>query len=77
MTIKFSNIVNVETELRKAMSGTRDHDNTGYLQFEIKKDLYRIKWLMEDYFSNAPKFVGEDEWVDKMMQKRVIEILKK
>ena len=71
------NLVNAETDLRKAMGESKSNYNDGFTQFEIKKDLYRIKWLMDDYFSNAPKFVGEDEWVDKMMQKRVIEILKK
>jgi len=51
--------------------------NDGFTQFEIKKDLYRLKWILEEYFAKAPKFVGEEEWVDKMMQKRVVEILKR
>lgn len=61
----------------QAMYETDSKYNSGFTQFEIKKDLYKLKWIMDDYFKKADKFEGEDEWVEKMMQKRVIEILKK
>ena len=51
--------------------------NDGFTQFEIKKELYKLKWILDEYFEKAPKYVGEDEWIDEMMKRKVIEILKK
>lgn len=63
--------------INQAMYETNSKYNDGFTQFEIKKDLYKLKWIMDDYFSKAPKFAGEDEWVEEMMQKRIWELLKK
>jgi len=61
----------------QAMYETHSKYNDGFTQFEIKKDLYKIKWIMDDYFKKADKFEGEDEWVEKIIQQRVWELLKK
>jgi hypothetical protein len=68
-----------ETQMKilVACSETNNRFNDGYTQFEIKKELYELKWILDEYFAKAPKFVGEDEWVVEMMQKKVIEILKR
>lgn len=60
-----------------ACSETKNRLTDGYIQFEIKKELYELKWILDEYFAKAPRFVGEDEWVDEMIQKKVWEILKK
>ena len=70
-------LVTAETNIYSAIIEANSRFNDGFTQFEIKKDLYRLKWILEEYFAKAPKFVGEEEWVDKMMQKRVVEILKR
>ena len=51
--------------------------NDGFTQFEIKKELYKLKWILDEYFDRSPKFTGEDEWIDEMMKRKVVEILKK
>lgn len=51
--------------------------NDGFTQFEIKKELYKLKWILDEYFEKSPKYVGEDEWIDEMMKRKVVEILKK
>lgn len=49
----------------------------GWTCFESKKDLYQIKWLVEDALRKCPTFVGEEEWIKEQEKKRIIEILKK
>lgn len=77
MGFKYPDVVTAESIIRNACIETQSNYNDGFTQLEVKKDLYRLKWILDEYFAKAPKFIGEEEWVDKMMQKRVIEILKK
>ncbi len=47
--------------------------NDGFMQFEIKKDLMEIKFLLEDLIEKCPTFTGEEEW----MHERLINKLSK
>jgi len=47
--------------------------NDGFMQFEIKKDLMEIKFLLEDLLEKCPTFSGEEEW----MHERLINKLSK
>ena len=40
-----------------------DYHNDGFTQFEIKKDLYRLKWILEDALRRSPSYSLEDEWL--------------
>ena len=53
-----------------------DYHNDGFTQFEIKKDLYRLKWLIDRQLQEAGSFSGEAEWLDEQEKQRVFEILK-
>ena len=48
----------------------------GFNGWEIKQDLYQIKWILEDALKRCPHFTPEDEWVREQEKKRVIRILK-
>lgn len=37
----------------------------GFFGFERKKLLYRVKAIVEKGLENAPKYVGEDEWIEE------------
>lgn len=50
--------------------------NDGYTAFEIKKDLYVIKELIDQQLKDAPTFSGEDEWLTEREKKRIIKALK-
>lgn len=39
--------------------------NDGYVQFEIKKDLHKLKWLLEAILKDSPEFAGEKEFIDE------------
>ena len=41
------------------------HD--GFTQFELKKDLMEIKFLLEDLLETCPTFVGEEEWLHERL----------
>lgn len=47
------------------MAGVELHNvrNDGYTQWEIKQDLYRLKWLLDNILEKSPTFVGEEEFL--------------
>ena len=51
--------------------------NDGFTAFELKKDLYQIKDLIDSAISSAPSF-GEMEikWLQEQEKKRIIKHLK-
>jgi competence transcription factor ComK len=51
--------------------------NDGFTQWEIKKELYQIKFLLDDIIERSGKFTGEEEFLKEESQKRVINILKR
>lgn len=44
--------------------------------WNLKQDLYQIKWLLDEYIKNCPNFPNEDQWVKRQEQKRIVELLK-
>ena len=47
------------------MAGVELHSpyNDGYTQWEIKQDLYRIKWLVDAILKDSSTFVGEEDFL--------------
>lgn len=41
--------------------------NDGFTQFEIKKNLIEIKFLLEDLIEICPTFAGEEEWLHERL----------
>jgi hypothetical protein len=51
--------------------------NTGFLTFEIKKDLYQLKEIIDRALRDSPDFGElEERWLTEQEQKRIIKILK-
>jgi hypothetical protein len=50
--------------------------NDGYTSFEIKKELYEIKSIVDQALKNSPTFAGEEQWLTEQEQKRIIKHLK-
>jgi len=50
--------------------------NDGFTAFEIKKDLYQLKWQIDQALADCSNFSGEDEWLHEQEQERIINILK-
>jgi hypothetical protein len=51
--------------------------NDGFTQWEIKKELYYIKFLLDDIIERSGTFNGEEEFLKEESQKRMINILKR
>jgi len=50
--------------------------NDGWSSFEIKKDLWELKSIIDQAIKNTPTFSGEEEWLTEQEQKRIIKHLK-
>ena len=43
--------------------------NDGFTQWEIKKDLHQLKWLIDEIMKDAPTFAGEEEFLKENEQR--------
>jgi hypothetical protein len=61
------------------MSGVELHSsrNDGFTSFEIKKDLYKLKWMLEEIMKDSPTFAGEEEFLKEYEKKSMWRTLKK
>lgn len=50
--------------------------NDGYTQWEIKQDLYRLQWLIDNILRQSPSFVGEEEFLKEHENAEVWRALK-
>lgn len=51
--------------------------NDGFTSFELKKELYLIKEIVDQALKDAPNFAElEQKWLTEREQKRIISILK-
>ena len=51
--------------------------NDGYTTFEIKKDLHKLKWLLDEIMADSPTFVGEDDFLKEHEQTKMWRTLSK
>ena len=51
--------------------------NDGFTTFEIKKDLHKLKWLLDEIMADSPSFAGEDEFLKEHEQSKMWRILSK
>ena len=45
--------------------------NDGYVQWEIKKDLYQLKWLLDEILKDSSEFAGEAEFLQERSKKQM------
>ena len=51
--------------------------NDGYTSWDVKQDLYRLKWLLNEILEDSPKFLGEEEFLDEHSKTKMWRTLKK
>ena len=44
--------------------------NDGFVAFEIKKDLHRLKFLLDEILKDSPEFAGESEFLQEQSKKQ-------
>jgi vancomycin permeability regulator SanA len=45
--------------------------NDGFVAFEIKKDLHRLKFLLDEILKDSPEFAGESEFLQEQSKKQM------
>lgn len=51
--------------------------NDGFTAWEVKKELYQLKWLIDDALNKSGSFSPEEEWLKEQEQNKIVEILKR
>jgi hypothetical protein len=64
-------------QIRSAGRELHSTYNDGFTQWEIKKELYHIKFLLDEIIESSDKFTGEEEFLKEESQKKMIDILKR
>lgn len=61
------------------MAGVEMHEpkNDGFIQWMLKQDLYKTKWLLDEILADAPTFAGEEEFLKEHEQVKMWRTLKK
>ena len=60
------------------MAGVELHHpgNDGFVQWGIKQDLYKLKWMLDDIMKEAPTFADEEEFLKENEQRVMWRTLK-
>ncbi len=70
-------VSDIANQIRSLSRQCSNHHNDGFTAFELKKDLYLLKELVESALHDSPHFGHmEEEWLTEQEQKRIIKILK-
>lgn len=67
----------IQHQIHMTGAEIRSARNDGFTQFELKKDLYRLKSLIDTILRDSGKFVGEDEWLAEQEKTKIISILER
>ena len=63
--------VSIKQQIHRAASELNSPYNDGFNQWEIKKDLYRLKWLLDDILKRTVSFEGEEEFIEQHSKETV------
>jgi hypothetical protein len=69
-------VSDITSQIHSILRNCSSPYNDGFTQFELKKDLYQIKEILDLAIHQCPKFAGEEEWLTEQERKRIIKILK-
>ena len=58
----------VEEELQWIINLMNDERMDGFNKFGAKKELYKIKWAVENALKDAPTFAGEEDWIKEQSE---------
>ena len=54
-----------------------DSRNDGFVTWNTKQELYKLKWLIDESLDACSTYAGEQEWLKEQEQERIMRILKK
>lgn len=69
-------VASIASQIRAISKQCSSPYNDGFTAFELKKDLYQLKQLLDTALAESPTFAGEEAWLTEQEKKRIINILK-
>ena len=75
--IKDWSVKEIKAQINKIVYGANDKMMDGFVTFGCKQDLYEILWHCEDALEKCSSYEGEEEFVKKREQKKLLKILGK
>lgn len=69
-------VANISQQIYRMARESSSPYTDGFTAFEIKKELYELKFIIDSVISSGPQFNGEQEWLTEQEKKRIIKILK-
>lgn len=70
-------VTDISNQIRALSRECTSPYNDGFSAFEFKKDLYQIKFFVDQALKLSPDFgTMEQQWLTEQEQKRIIKILK-
>lgn len=70
-------VADIAGQIRQISVNCSSSYTDGFTAWELKKDLYQIKELVDQALKTSPDFGKlEEEWLTEQEQKRIIKILK-
>ena len=70
-------ISDIANQIRRLSAECSNLHNDGFTAFELKKDIYLLKQLIDNALEDAPDFgKTEQDWLTEQEKKRIINILK-
>lgn len=68
---------NITQQIHSAARECRSPYNDGFTAWNVKQDLYQIKFLLDETLKSCPSFGDmEQQWLTEQEQKRIIKHLK-
>ncbi len=70
-------VADIASQIRSLSMECASPYNDGFTSFELKKELYLLRDILDHAFSVAPDFGEmEQQWLQEQEKKRIIKILK-
>lgn len=70
-------LTDISTQIRAISRECSSPYNDGFNAFEFKKDLYQIKFLIDQLIKTSPNFGSlEEQWLSEQEKKKIVKILK-
>ena len=74
--IKTWNADQIISQCQQMYFGATDPHQDGFTGWHCKKDLYRVKFAVDEMLAKTSRFTGEDEWLLEQEQDKMWKVLK-
>lgn len=70
------NVGDIKRQIGRISMECRSPYNEGFTAFDLKKELYELKFFIDQELKSCPDFAGEKEWLTELEKTHIIKFLK-